>query len=483
LDDILATATFYWHDYETWGANPARDRPVQFAGVRTDADLNIIGEPLMVYSRPSPDYLPHPDACLITGITPQQALQEGVSESEFIATVHAELSQPGTCGVGYNSIRFDDEVTRYTLYRNFYDPYAREWQNGNSRWDLIDVARLCRSLRPDGIEWPLREDGTPSFKLGELCIANGLSHESAHDALSDVYATIDLAKLLKQRQPKLFAYALSLRDKRTVAAMLDVVTQVPVLHVSGRLPAAKFCSALMMPLALHPDNKNSVIVYDLSVDPSPLIELSAEEIAVRVFSATADLPEGTERIPLKEIHINRAPIIATAKLVDEAVSQRLQIDMALCRRHWAQLHKAVGVVEKLQEIFGAREFAQNNDPDVMLYGGGFFNGDDKKMMDEVRRATPDILAMHSYRFSDARLPELLWRYRARNFPMSLSDSEREKWRDFCRQCLRDPASGQLGFTAFRQRLVELAGERTSSTDAMILSELNDYADALEQEGL
>ncbi|CAA0115028.1 exodeoxyribonuclease I [Zhongshania aliphaticivorans] len=479
----MANQTFYWHDYETWGANPARDRPVQFAGVRTDAELNIIGEPLMVYSRPSPDYLPHPEACLITGITPQQALQEGVSESEFIATVHAELSQPGTCGVGYNSIRFDDEVTRYTLYRNFYDPYAREWQNGNSRWDLIDVARLCRALRPEGIEWPLREDGTPSFRLEELSAANGLSHESAHDALSDVYATIDLAKLLKQRQPKLFDYALSLRDKRTVAAMLDVVKQVPVLHVSGRLPAAKFCSALMMPLALHPENKNSVIVCDLSVDPTPLIELSAEEIAARVFSATADLPEGTERIPLKEIHINRAPIIATAKLVDESVSQRLQIDMAQCRRHWAQLHKAPGVIEKLQKIFGSRQFAESTDPDVMLYGGGFFSGDDKKMMDEVRRATPDILAMHSYHFSDARLPELLWRYRARNFPMSLSDSEREKWRSFCRRCLREPEQGQLGFAEFRQRLVELAGERSSSKDVMILSELNDYADALEQEGL
>lgn len=479
----MANQTFYWHDYETWGANPARDRPVQFAGVRTDAELNIIGDPLMVYARPSPDYLPHPEACLITGITPQQALQEGVSEAEFIATVHAELSQPGTCGVGYNSIRFDDEVTRYTLYRNFYDPYAREWQNGNSRWDLIDVARLCRALRPEGIEWPLREDGTPSFRLEELSAANGLSHESAHDALSDVYATIDLAKLLKQCQPKLFEYALSLRDKRSVAAMLDVVTQVPVLHVSGRLPAAKFCSALMMPLALHPENKNSVIVYDLSVDPTPLIELSAEEIAARVFSATADLPEGAERIPLKEIHINRAPIVATAKLLDEAVSQRLQIDMSQCRRHWAQLHKAQGVQEKLQKIFAARQFAESNDPDVMLYGGGFFNGEDKKMMDEVRRATPDILAMQRYHFKDARLPELLWRYRARNFPMSLSDSEREKWRNFCRRCLREPEQGQLGFTEFRQRLVALAGERSSSKDAMILSELNDYADALEQEGL
>ena len=239
----------------------------------------------------------------------------------------------------------------------------------------------------------------------------------------------------------------------------------------------------MMPLALHPENKNSVIVYDLSVDPTPLIELSVEDIAARVFSATADLPEGAERIPLKEIHINRAPIVATAKLVDEAVSQRLQIDMAQCRRHWAQLHKAQGVLEKLQKIFGARQFAESKDPDVMLYGGGFFSGEDKKMMDEVRRATPDILAMQRYHFKDVRLPELLWRYRARNFPMSLSDSEREKWRSFCRRCLREPEQGQLGFTEFRQRLVALAGERSSSKDAMILSELNDYADALEQEGL
>lgn len=479
----MAKQTFYWHDYETWGANPARDRPVQFAGVRTDTDMNIVDEPLMVFSRPSPDYLPHPEACLITGITPQQALQDGVSEAEFIAIVHAELAQPGTCGVGYNSIRFDDEVTRYTLYRNFFDPYAREWQNGNSRWDLIDVARLCRALRPDGIEWPVREDGTPSFRLEELSAANGLSHESAHDALSDVYATIDLAKLLKQRQPKLFDYALSMRDKRTVAAMLDTVTQVPVLHVSGRLPAAKFCSALMMPLALHPDNKNSVIVYDLSVDPQPLIDLSVEEISARVFSATADLPEGAERIPLKEIHINRAPIVATAKLLDEAVCERLQLDMDQCRRNWQRIRKSADLKDKLQKLFGARQFTESSDPDVMLYGGGFFSGEDRHLMDAVRSSDPESLATQSFPFRDQRLPELLWRYRARNYPMTLSGPERQRWLDFCRQRLRQPEPGQLGFVDFRRRLGELALERSSSADTMILHELAEYADALEQEGL
>src|SRR5690554_3991737 len=185
----MAATTFYWHDYETFGVDPARDRPVQFAGLRTDAQLNPIGEPLVIYARPADDYLPHPKACLVTGITPQEALAKGLPEREFIRLIHEELAQPGTCGVGYNSLRFDDEVTRYTLYRNFYDPYAREWQNGNSRWDIIDMLRAAYALRPEGIVWPQREDGLVSFKLEELTAANGISHEAAHGALSDVHAT------------------------------------------------------------------------------------------------------------------------------------------------------------------------------------------------------------------------------------------------------------------------------------------------------
>ncbi len=193
----MAELSFYWHDYETWGADPSRDRPSQFAGIRTDAELNVIGDPLMIYCRPTMECLPQPMACAVTGITPQKALDEGLDERAFMAAIHRELAAPGTCGVGYNSIRFDDEVTRYGLYRNFYDPYAREWKDGNSRWDLIDVVRLCCALRPDGIEWPLREDGTPSFKLEVLTAANGIGHEAAHDALSDVHATISLARLIR----------------------------------------------------------------------------------------------------------------------------------------------------------------------------------------------------------------------------------------------------------------------------------------------
>src|SRR5690606_24220092 len=188
------------------------------------------------------------------------------------------FSQPGTCVVGYNNIRFDDEVTRNTLYRNFYDPYAREWQNGNSRWDIIDMVRLAYALRPDGIVWPEKDDGSPSFRLEDLTRANGIGHESAHDALSDVYATIAIARLIKTCQPKLYQYVFENRSKQAVLGMLDVTSMKPVFHVSSKYPARLRCGALVAPIAHHPENPNAILVFDLRFDPTPLASLSVGEI-------------------------------------------------------------------------------------------------------------------------------------------------------------------------------------------------------------
>lgn len=218
----MAPHTFLWHDYETFGLDTRRDRPAQFAGIRTDAELNEIGEPLMIYCQPASDYLPDPGSCLLTGITPQHCLQHGVAEHAFAAQIEQALAQPGTIGVGYNTIRFDDEVTRHLFWRNLIDPYGREWQNDCGRWDLLDVVRMVYALRPDGIEWPVKSDGKTSFKLGDLALANGLAHEAAHDALSDVRATIALARLIKSAKPKLFDFCLELHKKSRVAAELGL---------------------------------------------------------------------------------------------------------------------------------------------------------------------------------------------------------------------------------------------------------------------
>lgn len=480
----MAAPSFYWHDYETFGTDPARDRPVQFAGLRTDAELNVIGEPLVIYARPANDFLPQPGACLVTGITPQLALERGLPECEFIARIHRELAQPGTCGVGYNSLRFDDEVTRFTLYRNFFDPYAREWQNGNSRWDLIDVLRTAWALRPEGIEWPLREDGRASFRLEDLTAANGIEHSGAHDALADVEATIAVARLVRQRQPRLFDYLLALRDKRAVQAMLDIPAMKPVLHVSGMFGAQRHNIALIVPLAKHPSNRNEVICFDLHSDPAMLRELPTEELQRRLFSRASELAEGEARPGLKSVHINRCPVLAPAKMADPATAARVGLDGERCRAHLAQLRAwqqedPEGMQATLRALYEGRSFEPVSDPDRMLYSGGFFSDSDRASMQQIQRATPAELAQQTFVFEDTRLPEMLFRYRARNYPDSLDEAERAQWEEFRYQRLTDPeAGGSLVLEDYLAEVESLLEGESAPGRQRVLQALLEYSDQL-----
>ncbi|MCK9607226.1 MAG: exodeoxyribonuclease I [Methylomonas sp.] len=466
--------TYYWHDYETFGTDPQRDRACQFAGIRTDQDFNLIGEPLMLYCKTATDYLPNPEACLITGITPQLATEKGVCEAEFIGIIHDQLSQAGTCGIGYNSIRFDDEVTRNLLYRNFYDPYAREWQNGNSRWDLIDVARAARALRPDGINWPVNDDGIASFRLEVLTQANGIAHQAAHDALSDVYATIALARLIRQKQPKLYDYLYNNRHKPAVLNLLQLGSFTPLAHVSGRFPARKNCLSIVVPLYAHPRNSNEIIVYDLSVDPRPLLELSAEQIQQRVFVANDDLPEHVERIPLKTVHINKSPVLAPLTVIRQDDAQRLELDLDQCRLNLQRIKSAAGKLleQKLATVF-TREYADTpNDPDLMIYSGGFFSHKDKNAMQKIRQTPPEKLANFRADFDDARLPEMLFRYRGRNYPHTLNQDESPRWQQFCCDRLFNPESS-CNLAWFNDYLQSLQGK--PETDKQLLMQLQDFA--------
>ncbi len=467
--------SYYWHDYETWGATPSVDRPSQFAGVRTDEALNIIGDPLVVYCKPPEDLWPQPEACLVTGILPQEAEEKGLSERDFIARIHAELSQPGTCGVGYNSLRFDDEVTRYTLYRNFYDPYEREWRNGNSRWDIIDMVRLVYALRPEGFEWP-QVEGKPSFKLEYLTEANGISHQSAHDAYSDVEATIELAKLVKNRKPALYQYVIENRSKRAVSAMVDIASCRPLFHISSKFSSERGCAGLIAPLAMHPVNKNAVIVFDLSVDPSPLAELSPEGIRERVFTSQDDLPEGVERLPIKLIHLNKCPILGTTKLLDDAAAKRLGIDKAQCEVHWRAL-RLMQVGKKLQEMYSLESFEPHEDPERQLYQG-FVEGDDKRLMADFRRMSGEDFQRSHVVFNDPRLSEMQFRYIARNFPQSLDGDQKAQWEEFVAERLIHGGPGFLSYAQLNQRIRELSQEHADNQQKLaILNGLSDFAEA------
>ena len=456
-------ASFLFYDLETFGTDPRRTRISQFAAIRTDADLNPIDEPISLFVKPADDLLPSPMATLVTGITPQHALREGVSERDALALIFEEMARPETCTLGYNSLRFDDEFVRHGLFRNFHEPYEREWRGGNSRWDLLDVMRFAHALRPDGIVWPRREDGATSFKLEHLAEANGVREGDAHEALSDVRALIGLARKLKSAQPRLWDYTLRLRDKRYAASLLDVVAMAPVLNVSQRFPASRMCAAPVIPLARHPHIDSRVIVFDLAQDPESLLTLDAEQIAARLYVRAADLPEGVERVALKEIHLNRSPALSAWDHLRPADFERLGIDRDLAESRAARLREAgPALAEKIRTVFATQRDHEPSDVDASLYDG-FLDGADKHVFGEIRRSDPQALAGRDFAFRDQRLPELLFRYRARNFPEHLSDAERLLWDDYRRRRLFDDAA-RLGEQTLPQYFAQIEALRTEHPD-------------------
>ena len=478
--------TFLWHDYETFGANVRRDRPAQFAAIRTDAALNEIGEPLMLYCQPAPDYLPDPVSCLITGITPQQCLERGVPESEFAARIEAAFSQPGTIGVGYNTIRFDDEITRFMFWRNLIDPYAREWQNDCGRWDIMDVARTAYALRPEGITWPKKEDGSPSFRLEHLSAANGLVHEAAHDALSDVRATIALARLIRDRQPKLFDFCLALHKKDRVAAELGLPTTPqyakPFLHISGMFPAERGCLAVMWPLASHPTNKNELIAWDLAHDPTELATLNADTRRQRLFTRTADLPEGMTRLPVKTIHLNKSPmVIGNLKTLSAAMAARWGIHLDQALRFAAVARDLPDMSAIWPEVFRrpAQPDAGPPDVDQDLYGG-FVGNADRRRLNQLRALSPAQLAGSRSSFDDARLEEIVFRYRARNFPATLTTEEALRW-DAHRAAHLIEGAGGARTVEQLQSEIDTLSETADERGEAILGALYDYAAAITPE--
>jgi exodeoxyribonuclease-1 len=466
--------SLFWFDFETFGANPVKDKPSQFAAIRTTLDFTIIDEPINIYCRPSNDFIPHPEACLITGITPQTALKKGVSEAEFFKIIHSALQQPKTCAIGYNNIRFDDEVIRHGLYRNFYDPYSREWKNGNSRWDLIDLLRMTHALRPKGIQWPKNDEGYASFKLEALCQANAIEHNQAHDALFDVYATIEMAKRVKNKQPQLFDYLFSMRDKRKVAEVVSLYR--PFIHSSGMLNREHHYTGVMLPLLNHPVNKNSMICYDLTQPIEAIFTLSAKEIQQCLFTKKEDLPTHMTRLPIKEVLFNKCPAVAPLSVLTAACQERLKNNLSECLAFAEHLKEhQTTLCSTIKAAYSKQTLNKNDDPEHALYSGGFFNFSDKQQMEQIKKESISLLGDQTFHFNDPRLSPLLFRYRARNAYSSLSNIEKQQWLEYRRSIL---LSDKGHFTLKDYKKIRKTMHLCNLNEQKIMADLDDYVQCL-----
>ena len=469
--------TFYFYDTETSGLNPKWQRIMQFAGIRTDEDFNEIGEPHNWLVKLTPEILPDPEAILVTGITPQKTLEAGYSEPEFVEKLMREVFTHGTVALGYNSVRFDDEFVRYTLYRNFFDPYEREWSDDRGRWDLVDLVRMTRALRPDGIEWPTSSEGRATNRLEKLSVANGIAHDDAHDALSDVRATIGIAKLIKDKQPKLYSHLAGLRDKKAVAQLLKANDGKPLVHSSSKFSSDFLGTSVVVVLAPHPSNPNAVLAFDLRHSPKEFAYMKPDELAELAFTPYRQLAEQEKtRLPVKAIHLNKSPALAPIGVLDEDSQERIGLTLKKVEAHLKELNAIEGFGDRVAQAWDSSEFEEEEDVDTQLYGG-FLNDGDRKLLQQVRNRGADDLADYHPNFSDERMTELLLRYKAKHFPSSLSDKEKQLWEQYRSQRLSGSV-GPNGMQSYMTRLAKLAEERTDEQSRFLLEELQLYAESV-----
>lgn len=463
--------TFFFYDLETSGLSAGEDRVMQFAGQRTDLDLKPIGEPYNILVKLNDDTLPSPDALMVTGITPQQTTADGYNEAEFAKILTSEVFTPDTIAVGFNNIRFDDEFIRHVLWRNFYDPYEWAWKDGRSRWDILDVVRMTRALRPAGIEWPF-VDGKEANRLELLTKLNGIDHMKAHDALSDVEALIAVTQLVKDNQPQLYDYLLKIRDKKEVKKLVNLDDKQPFVYVSGRYDSEFHKATVAFPLT---SGRNSnVMVYDLRYDPTPFVGLTVAELGKRVFAPWEDRQkDGYVQIPIKELQYNRAPAVAPlGVLAHEDGWKRISLDEATVARHKTILLGNPGFAENIRSLFEKRpEYATSSDPETQLYDG-FVTDVDVMRIEKVRQANEQQLADLHPEFVDERLSDLLLHYKARNYPRSLAEDEVGLWETWRAGRI------QRQLPAFLSRLQTLSTTVTDDNKQFVLQELQLWAESI-----
>lgn len=454
---------------------------MQFAGQRTDMDLNPIGEPHNIFIKMTDDVLPEPDAVLITGITPQKTIAEGMSEAAFLKIFHEEIATEGTIFTGYNTVRFDDEFMRFLHYRNFYDPYEWQWKDDRSRWDLLDLVRMTRALRPEGMAWPFDSNGKPTNRLELLTELNGLDHAHAHDALSDVKASIAVARLIKNKQPKLFSYLLSMRDKHRVAELVNA--EQPFVYVSGKYAGEYEKAAVVVKIGENEGNQGA-LVYDLREDPAAFDTMSEKEL-LACWQRRSDDPG--LRLPVKTIKFNRCPAIAPLGTLDSESQKRLAIDPKNVQEHLKKLQvsqlgvKLEKLVKKLNTARAEQQSMLENEQavDAQLYAG-FFTAEDKPKMSMVRAADMSTLTQDDVSFKDRRLAALLPLYKARNYPDSLTELEREEWESFRKQRLLGGGQ-QSRLLRYGKRLQELAEKERDPAKQYLLEELTLYGQSIAPE--
>ncbi|MFD2884614.1 exodeoxyribonuclease I [Pseudomonas lini] len=259
------------------------------------------------------------------------------------------------------------------------------------------MVRAAYALRPDGLVWPKDDEGRVTLKLERLTAANGIDHGHAHEALSDVRATIALARLIREKNSRsCMTGCFNCEVNKRSWIKFGCCSRWCIFPGASRLPAAMW--GVVLPLAWHPRNRNALIVCDLHLDPQGLLELDAETLRQRLYTRRDVLAEGELPVPLKLIHINKCPVVAPLSVLRPLDQQRLGLDMALYQERALRLSDAQQVWrDKVSDIYSSDDFSPSQDPEQQLYDG-FIGDRDRRLCEQVRAADPAQLAQEQWPF-------------------------------------------------------------------------------------
>ena len=486
------TPTFFWYDYETTDLDWYRARPVQVAGIRTDESLEREGKLGELYCQPAPDHLPRIGSVLTHRVSPVHARDRGIREFEFAKKVHKQLHAEGTCTVGFNATTFDHRITHHLFFRNLFDPYRWHWKDSStSKWDIIELCRAAYALRRDILLWPYDDEGYAAFKLHKLALENSIRSEYSHRAVSgqdphsaadDVRLTLDLARLLKGASKNLWDYSRSCQSVEHVVRSIRttfLIVNTTVLRQRGAATIAGF-------LGQDPNDKNRNYAFDLSYNPAEFFDANAESLLTYKPKSSADNRDPRRHVPILRFRANASPYVMEFDLSNPMSEARqglldgLQLaPLDELQRRFSALDSNTKFKTRVVEL-NKPSYPERACPEENLYGLDV-DRSDRAQLTRIRKSIGRPNWWKNERHFRAKwLPGMVLRFRARNFPETLSDKEAEDWRDYCRQrLLREKVED--GLTEFERYERDLEIERGVDHDPkvrMCLDECESYGSEL-----
>jgi len=428
---------YVFYDIESTSPDSSTTQMVQIALIETDGQLNILKDENnkerahMFYIKMRPDIIPEPGAFLVHKVDPEwvghyktkninsdgKRIPEHIfsncknqpdgpvyNQHEANILIQSIMTRTGnTCIAGYNSEKFDDEVIRHNFYRNMLEPYSHEWANGNHRADIIKAVQIVRMYSEKALKWPIGEDGKVSMKLERLSVENGLVHEKAHDALSDIYATIFLAKLIKDRRPSLWDKFKMLSDKQNVSRLVNSGEVLTLTQMF--IPKEKYGTTLALPLFQDNQNKNKYYLIDLLSDIEPILSMDADDLRDYIYSKKVEraLKYPDININIRSVSINKSPAInippskflgedsneVFGRICDRVGTERetFQTNLHFVRNNLYDLKKKISEVYSVERTFDSK-------PIYSALYDGFFSNKEKDVREDTLKIIDDRRAIH-----------------------------------------------------------------------------------------